>query len=906
MSVSRRLRRLFRLPFPNTARNERELRDEIGFHVDARTRELMRSGCSAEEARRRAVAGFGDLEFTEDYCRTMNRRRDRRRWRRILFDELFQDLRYAARRMISSPSVSLVTVLTLALGIGANAAIFSIANAALLRRPAVEAPEELATVWTTCRAGNPRCSSSYPDYLDYRDRSETFVDIAAHDQTVASLGSEEGAALVNVHMTSGNYADLLGLTPSAGRLIQVADDTRGAAQAVAVLGHEFWRRHFGGDETIVGATTHLNRTPFTVVGIMDPRFRGLRLGDVPDLYVPLLAMPGLRRGDMSADGIFDTRDSRWISGLVGRLRPDATLAESRQEMLAISAQLAEEDPDARGSRTVTVDPAGNYQVPLEDQGNVVMLVGILLGVVVLILVLACANLANLFLARASARRHEIGVREAIGASRGRLVRQLITESVLYSLVGGVAGLAVAAGGLRVMAGYQLPGGLVLDQIGTELDTRVLAYAAILSVLTGVAFGLVPALQSTRSSVVDALRSGRGVGDSSRARGVLVAIQVGVCVVLLLSSALFLQALRNGLNYDLGFESESLALATFQLDLLRYEPAEAEEFTAQLVGRVRALPGVENATLGSRLPLLPSGTATLLSAVEGYELGPDEELRLEYNYVGSDFFQTLGLPLLAGRSFEPSDNAGTDRVVVINEAMATAWWPGRNAIGGVVRTFDDQAITVIGVVGNTKWDDGIRAGDYPFGYLYLGQRPAVTASVPLTLAVRAERDVVALLPQLRAVIATLDSDVSIRRLTTMRAVTRDTMMPQIMGSTVTGAFALLAVLLAGIGIYGVVAYTVGQRRHEMGVHLALGAQGSDLIGLVVRGMVRSLGAGLAAGLLAAMAFAGRLESFMYEVDPTDPWIILGVVSLLALITFVATLVPARLVTRVDPLTVLKSE
>jgi len=838
-----------------------------------------------------------------------------------MWDEQKQDVRQALRALRNAPGYAAAAVITLALGIGANSAIFSVGQAALLQTAPVNEPEQLAAVWTTCRAGNPRCSSSYPDYLDYRERSTTLEDLAAYSFERASLGSDDGARLISVQAATGNYFELLGVGIAVGRTFTPEDERE--RQLVAVLTADFWNDQFGADPDVVGRSIRLNNASFEVIGITPEGFDGLHLRGGADVIIPLLSGPALASGFLEDDSRFERRGSRWIDQLIGRLAPGATIEQARAEMLAISDQLAAEDPDARGPRRITVESAHRLIAPAGDEGELTGFVFLLGGVVAFTLLLACANLANLLLARSAARRREIGVRLALGASKARIVRQMLTESTVLALIGGAAGLLVGYWVLSLLSGYQLPGGVDIDRIGAGMDAGVLWFTLGLSLLTGIAFGTVPALQATRINLDASMRTaGRSAtAGPTRLRAGLVAVQVALCLVLLTGSGLFMQALWNGLDTDLGFPAEGLAVASVDLGVLHYSPEEGRTFVDALVQRLEGMPGVTAVGVGTRAPMLPGGTATMLEAVQGYQPATDEELRLEDTVVSDGYFQALGLPVLEGRPLSRTEVAGR-RTMVINREMAERWWPGRSAVGGRVRFFGDaprmasgsqtsflpdteEVGDIVGVIENTKWDDGIAIPDYPFAYTSISASSS-WVSGRLVILARTTEDAAALLPILRGEIAAIEPDVSIITLDTMETLLDGVLMPQHMGARLLSWFAFLALLLATVGIYSVVAYSVNQRRRDLGIRIALGAEGRGIVTLVIGSMMAPVLIGLLAGMGIARLLAGTVAGFMYGVSPTDPWTIALVGAALVVVAILASLLPARRATQVDPIIALSAD
>ena len=874
--------------------------EELEFHLARRAEEHERHGLSPKEARRRALRAFGDLEGTRRYCRRHSRRSWRRRRRRQMFEHSVQDVKFALRQMQRSPTTVAVIVATLALGIGANTAIFSLVQATLLQATPVEDPGTLVALWTTCRRGDPRCSSSYPDIVDYRERSSTLTDLGAYTMERASLGDDAGSRVVTVQLSTGNLFPLLGVVPRLGRLLSPSDDVPGGA-AVAVLSYDLWRDHFAANNTVVGRTVRLNGNPFEVIGVGPQSFRGITVGDGPDIYIPLLVGPSMASGFVVDDSRFSRRNSRWIGQLVGRMAPDSTLEQVRSEMSAISDQLAAEDPDARGPRRITVDHAHRLILPIASEASFSRFLLLLLVVVGLTLLLACANLANLQLARAANRRQELAIRAAIGAGRGRLIRQTLTESLVLSMLGGIAGLALGPFLLVALAGYQLPGRIDIAGLQAGLNVPVLLFTFALAVTTGMLFGIGPAVSSGRSNSMQALAAGVRTTTlrSAWVRGGLVAVQVGVSLVLLVGATLFLRALQAGLNVDLGFLGDNdLVLTTIDLSLLQYGAGDAEALLQEIEQRMITTPGVVSFAAATRVPLMTGGTATMLDSVVDYQPAADEELRLEYNVVTPDFFTALGLPLVAGRVFEQGDLVeGAPVALVINQDMADRWWPGRSAVGGTMRFFGgEQSARVVGIATNTKWDDGMLTDDYPFAYMPMtGSR---AADRPITLLVRTQRAETTM-ATLRQQLLELDSDMPILQASTFDSLRQTVLMPQRMGAALLGVFALLALLLSAVGIYGVVGHSVSQRTREIGIRMALGADRHRIVGMVARGVFVPVVAGVAAGLGGALLLSGAVRSFLYGVSPADPMSFVLVVAVLASITALAAWLPARRAARVDP-------
>lgn len=905
MSKRDSFRRTFRLS-DHRPDVERDVDDELSLYLELRERELIEAGRSPEEARLEARQAFGDPAAIAAEVRRMSSGRVRR-WRLgELLLSVMQDVRFGLRGLGRAPVFALAAILTLALGIGANAMVFGLIEAMLLRSPAVREPDNLVAVYTTSRRGDPRSASSYPDYQDYRDRTRAFADAAAYDRWQLTLADGERAELVTAELTTENYFELLGVRAAQGRLLRASDNEPGGEFNVVVLSHALWRTRFGGETSVLGRAVRLNEMPYTVIGIAPPTFSGLRLGDSPDVWVPLRGLLALYPNIVPT--LFEDRGSRWMSGLVARLADGATIERARTELRAVSDQLTLEDPDARGPRTVTVDALPRYILPAGSEQTIVQLAFVLQAVVALTLLLACANLANLLLARAAARQREMGVRAAIGAGRGRIVRQLLTESGLLAAVGAIAGLLLAAIGLRVVSGFRLPFDFDVAALEPAVNARVIAFTMAVAIGTVLLFGMLPALRACRGDLATLLRQSRTGGGprAGRPLSALVGVQVALCVVLLTGAGLFVRTLRNHLQADLGFNATGVATLAVQPWMHRYTSERTAALIRSMETSISSLPGVVSASAGARVPVRAGGGDGAFVEVEGYVPAPDEELRVEENFVTQDYFRTLGIPVLRGREFTDRDVAGAARVAIINEEMAEAWWPDRDAIGGAF-TIDGERHIVVGVVSNTAWE-GLSPGGSPFVYLPAlqnAERLAIGRQVTFLLRTTV-RDEEQLVPLLQARLRSIDPALAIISSGTMDAELATTLAPQRAVATLLAAFGLLALILASVGIYGVVAYGVAQRRRDFGIRLALGARGDQLITLVARGVGAPLLAGAVIGTVGAVALGHTVRGMMFGVAPTDPLTLAGALAILVLAAAVATLVPARRAARTDPLEVMRAE
>ncbi len=880
----------------HTSDTERDAADELAFHLAMRERELMEGGMSPEAARLEAARAFGDAGRVRAELRRVDRALARRRRWALWWGSVRQDLAHGLRGLRRNPLFALIAVLTLALGMGGNVVVFALVESVLLRPPPVAEPDRLASIWTTCRRGNPRCASSWPDFEDYRDRSTQFADVAAYSGAGLTLDTGGGPEVLTAEQVSSNYFTVLGLRPAAGRLFQPEEDTRQNDPALVVLSHALWRSAFGAEPGTIGTTVRVNGIPHVVVGVAPAGFEGLVLGQSVDFWTPLRGLPLLE--ERGAE-LLAARDSRWIPGVVGRLAPGATLERARAEMLAISDQLAQEDPEARGPRSVTVDALG--QRVGGSSAAMASFLGILQGVVILTLLLACANLANLLLARASARRVEVGVRLALGVGRARLARQMLTESLLIAGIGAVVALALAVVALRLLSGVALPQGIEIGSIDASMNGTVLAFVLVLTLLTGLVFGGMPAFTATRGDVGSVLREARGgdAGGSVRLRSFLIGVQIALGVLLLVGAGLFTGTLRNRLDVDLGFPPGGLALVTVDASLDGLAPGRDAGLADRLEAAIRNVQGVRAVGAGVSVPIAPGGNATFVT-VDGYVAAPDEEMRVEFSVVTAGYLRALGLPVVEGRDFRSVDR--TTRAVLIDETMAARWWNGRSAVGGTVH-FRETPFTVLGVVRRTAWN-GLDVGNTPF--VYIGTRDDAPLTGRFTLLVRTDRDAAALLPAVREAIRSVEPALAIRDMDTMVNEVGRWLAPQRTAAWLLSGFGLLALALAAMGIYGVISYTISMRRRDLSLRIVLGASGRGIVTHVARGMLVPAAAGLGAGLVSARLLSGTVERFMFGVRPTDPGIYAAVAVMLALVTMAATLLPAARAAALSPAEAIRAD
>jgi predicted permease len=818
-------------------------------------------------------------------------------------EKLLKDLKYGARMLVRSPAFSLIAVLSLALGIGANTAIFSLVSTLLFSPFPVEAPADLVSIFTTDQRNPGNLPMSHLNFKDYRDQNETFHGVAAFTFGQMNLNVNQSAEQVLAQVVSGNYFDVLGLRPALGRTFQPHEDQKPGAYPVAVLSHGLWERRFGSDRSGVGREISLNRQPFTIVGVAPKGFTGTFVFGAPDLWVPMMMH------DVAQPGFdwYETRRGLFLF-VFGRLKPGVTIAEAQANLKTIAGRLESSYPNDNRGRSIATLPLLDARVNPNGQNQVAQISALLMTIVGLVLLIACANIANLLLARAAGRRREIAVRLALGAGRGRLIRQLLTESVLLALVGGALGLLVAFWTLDLLRSLDtlpIPQN-VLNQLG--LDPRVLLFTLGLSIVTGLLFGFAPAIQSTRTDVVPVLKNELVPSAGSARRGALrwlnlrtglVVSQVALSLIALVAAGLFVRSLRETQSIDPGFETGGVLMANFNLGREGYTPERGLQFHRQLLDRLSALPGVRSAAVAQDPPF--GGGLARSVFLEGATSERDRTL-VQVNAVSPDYFATLGIAVERGRGFTTADTAGAPLVVVINRTMADRFWASQDPIGKRFKFFGDQDYTtVVGVARDAKYN-GLVEQPQPFIYQPMRQAYNPAASV----LVRGRGDASGLATAVRAEITALDRNLSLTGVQTLADQVDLALSPQRVTVGLLTAFGALALLLAAIGLYGVASYGVAQRTREIGVRMALGARQRDVVALVVRQGMLLVASGLATGLALALLLAPAIRSLLVGIAPFDPVTFAGTAALLALVAGVATYLPARRAARIDPLIALRYE
>ena len=808
---------------------------------------------------------------------------------------LWQDLRYGARMLRKQPGFTLIAVMTLALGIGANTGVFSLVNTVLLRPLPIAEPERVFEI-TPLREGAKIGVTSHPVYKDYRDRNDVLEGLAAYTFAPMSLSRNGNNERLWGYLVSGNYFDLLGVRAAQGRTFTLEDDRAPGAHPVAVLSYGCWQRRYGGDPKLIGQTITVNNYSFTVVGVAPPEFNGTALMFTPELFVPVMMA---RQIDPAANWL-DERENG-ILLMLGRLKPQVSVAQAKAAFDALAVQFKREQPN---DGDVRVDFAAPGLVVPYMRDPTLGLAGVLMAIVGLVLLVACTNLANLLLARATERRKEIALRLSLGATRWRLIRQLLTESLLLAAAGAVLGWLLAWWMVDAVKAVKLPVDFPLA-IDLRLDGRVMLFTLMATLVTGLLFGLLPAWQATKTDLIPALKDEAAGGAPRRAwlRNALVVAQVALSLVLLAGAGLIVRSLQQVRMVGPGFDTEHTVTASVDLTLQGYDPARAREFQRQLIARIEAQPGVRAASFTGWLPLNLDFSGSPIYA-EGQPFTRSGDLPvIAINNVWPRYFETMGIPLLAGRDFTPQDDKEETRRVIVNETFARRFFPGQGAIGkrlsrgGPAEPFWD----IIGVARDSK-HGSLGEDPQPFVYFPMLREGAGSAA----LVARTNGDPQSLLNAIRHEVRQLDANLPVYDAKTMREHMRLSLFPLRAGAWVAGGFALLALLLAGLGIYGVMSYATAQRTREFGIRIALGAQARDVLRLVIRqGLVLAL-IGLAIGLAGALALTRLMTSVLYGISATDVVTFASVTLLLALVVLLACWIPARRAMRVDPMIALRCE
>ena len=883
------LRRL--LAFGRRGRLQDDIDDELAFHLEMRRREHARDGLADADAARVARRQFGNVAALREETRDM--------WTFPSFDSFVQDVRFALRTLVKAPGFTAVVVLVLAVGIGANTAIFSLVDAMLVRGLPYPSPERLVLlIGNVQREAVERRGGSYPDFEDWREQSASFAGIAAYAGIAATVATGEGdPARVPGEAVSASYFSLLDVAPAMGRTFRPDEDEAPGRAAVAVIGHALWQDQFSSDLDVVGRTFRLNGDPHEVVGVMPPGFAGV--GDNARLWIPFV-------NAYSADRL-DSRGTRWLNAL-GRLDDGVTLEQAQTELDAIASRLEAAYPDTNEARGVEISP-----LSVETFGDLRPAVLALMGAVSFVLLIACANVANLLIGRSEARQREIAVRTALGAGRGRLLRQLVTESCVLALAGAAGGIVlarIAVDALVASSPVEFP-----SFVEPGLNLQVLAFTVGVAMACGVALGLAPVLHTRMARLGAALKdSSRGStgGGSRRVRASLVVAEVALAVVLVVGAVLMIRTVSNLAAVDPGFDTESLLTLNLAIPVAPL-PASEVAATAQapgarpplavppreLLDRLLAVPGVVSAALSSDRPLQGGGSAVFYAA-EGHQATEAETRpRAYYHRVTPGFFETMGIPIVQGRTFLESELRPDFSSVIVSENVARRFWPGEDAVGRRI-SLGSTTLSIVGVVGETLYRS-MPANPTADPDLFIPYAETGVQSVILRTAVPPA----SVVPTVRDVVRQASPDIVVFQVDPIDALVAAQTAQSRFTTWLMGLFAGVALLLAVIGIYGVMSYLVAQRTREFGIRLALGAGRRQILGVVVGSGARLVAVGLVLGTAAAFGLSRLIEAQLFGVSAADPSG-LAAVGLLALVAMVACSVPALRATRVDPIVALRDE
>ena len=816
---------------------------------------------------------------------------------------MLKDLRYALRTLTKTPAVTCVAIVTLALGIGANTAIFSGVSAFVLRGIPVPEASRLVRPIEIGEDGRTADEISYPDFVDYRNQSTSFTGLSGEDMLQVAIDTQDQNDVIWGQAVSGNYFDILQVKPFKGRSFLPEEDGAPGAHPVVVLGHSLWERRLGSDPNIVGKKLRMNNRPYEVIGVAPKFFKGSKFGLSMDFWVPIAMVEELR----GVTGWLNSRDSHWMN-VIGRLKPGVSLAQATAEMNAISTRLNQIYPNERASSTqarVMTEPDGRW-----GEANVVFKSGsaVAMAIVGLVLLIACANVANLLLARAAARRKEIGIRIALGASRSRLIRQLLTESLLLSLVGGGLGLLLAYWITRLMEGFIPVIQYNIVENFFALDSQALVFTFVVAVACGLIFGLAPAWNSSNPDIVPVLKGASGIqkGKTRRLtlRNTLVVAQVALSLVVLVCGGLFIKSFRRAQQIDPGFETKNVLLATLNPQLVGYDNDRARNFYEQAMSRVSNIPGISGAGVARLIPLGDSSNSNGPVLKEGEQLPRGSAGRnVLTNVVSPGYFNALRIDFVDGRNFDERDKMNAQKVVVINQYMAEQLWRGESAIDKRIflGTDDHEGIEVIGVVKTGKYRNLAEDPRLAMYFPVTQRRPGI-----MTLVAHTNGDPRNFVGAIRHEMEMLDRTVPLSSVKTMREHMTWPLWGPNMAASLSLGFGLVALLLSSVGLYSVMAYVVSQRTKEVGIRMALGASRKDVLQMITSQGMRLALIGAVIGLALALVLAKVVSSLLIGVSGYDVTTFVVVSALLAVVAFIASLLPARRATKVDPLVALRYE
>jgi putative ABC transport system permease protein len=823
-------------------------------------------------------------------------------------NSLSQDIRYALRGLRKSPGFAIIAVLTLALGIGANTAIFTVVNAVFFHSIPVQDPKNLVQIFTVDQrkilglTSNNNFPNSYPNAVDIQNRAQSFSGIAITTFAPVSMTIHGQPDQYFSNLVSGNFFDVLGVRAALGRTFRPEEDREPGAGPVVVLNYGFWERKFAGDRSVVGQNVLVNGQGFTIIGVAPNGFQGTNIIGGPDMWIPMSMHDQILSGFTKI--LFTERRFLGFNAF-GRLKDGVRTEQARAELQAIASDLERAFPLANKGRGFTTQPVLESSISPNQRGAFQRAGAMMMTVVGIVLLVACFNIANLLLARASGRKREMSIRAALGASRGRIITQLLTEAVMLALAGGALGLGLALVGRDLMWRFRPPL-LPANGMDLSLDWHVLAFTMLIALGTGAVFGLIPALQSSRPDLVSELKERAGgdlrKGSRYNVRDILISVQVAVCLVALVGAGLFLLSLRNAQTMDPGFDTHNLAMLTFDLGALNYDTARAREFERRALEAAQNTPGVKAATISNTIPLFFGGFGrTLFREGEDTSSGQSGKVS-QVSVISPEYLQTMGIPMVRGQIFDSSVREDSPRVAIVNETAAKVIWPNEDPIGKRFKFFKDNDFTrVIGIVHDSKYNT-LGEDPLPFIYTPLVQNPQPA----VTLFFRSQGDPRSVLSSVRSKVQEMDRNLPITNVWPIGEVISQSLWAASFGASLLAVFALIAMILCAVGIYGVVGYSVGQRIREFGIRMALGAQPRDVLLMVLRSSALIMAAGLVLGLSAAFILARLVTAFLYGVNTNSPVAFLAMALVLAAVGVLASYIPARRAAMVDPMVALHYE
>jgi macrolide transport system ATP-binding/permease protein len=869
-------------------RLDQDLDEELRSHLEMRAADNAIAGMSAEEARYDAQRRFGNAALLKEDTRSV----DIIGW----LDEAARDFRYALRMLRRSPGFSVLAILCLTLGIGANAAVFSWIEGILFRPYPLVANQERLLALSETAPGNPEAGAlSWPDFLDLR-KNCTLIDtlfVSKIMGTTLSIG--ERAETTAGSIVSANYFDALGVHPILGRGFEPNDDVGSKAHPVAVISYQLWQGRFKGDPEIIGKTQRLNGVVHTIIGVAPEGFYGTFVGWAMNFWVPASMEETFEAGGYK----LEDRGARWIEAYA-RLKPGGTRQQAQKEVSAIAKRLEAAYPATNRGRDIRLWPL--WQTPFNNAGTLLPTLEIMLAVVVFVLLISCANVGNLLLVRSFARRHEMTVRMAIGAGRGRLLRQLFTEGLILSALGAAGGLLVAYWCRHALVLLFPARGGVSMYLPGETDWRVLLLSAGICLLATLLVGLVPGFQTRNLDLSGALKAESagvvGAGGKGWVRSSLVVLQVSLSFVLLVGAGLLMQSLEKIRTTSPGFTTHTVLSTAVPLVAAAYDVQRAKTFEDELINRIQALPGVESAAFARLEPLGYGTFSSSPIAIDGYQPPPEEQPTVQYNQVGPSYFATMGIPLIAGREFTRFDDEKTALVAVVNKTMVARYWRGQNPVGQRLQV-KGQWVQVVGVAADAKYES-IRENPKPFFYVPLRQDFAIRGG----LNIRTTQPLATMEAEVTREVRALDANLALYEMITLQEQVDRSTSPQQVAVTLVGILGGLALLLAAIGLYGVMSYTVSQSTRELGLRMALGADPFNLLRLVLsRGLTLTAG-GVLLGAVAALALTRLLGNLLYKVSPRDPLVFASALAVMMVVALAACLLPAWRATQTDPVRVLR--